>query len=138
MADTKRTTAYIYGFFDPRPERAGELRYVGKTEDSLVRRLSGHKFQSSKGEKAPLYCWMRKLVGLRLEPEMRPICIVDHDRINEMEIHLIAKARSLGFDLLNVMSGGDGWSIGVANPSVAEANRKRIWTDDQRAHLSLM
>jgi hypothetical protein len=57
----------IYGLIDPR-DRC--LRYIGKTHKRRELRLAEHIGLATEGRGAPVYEWIRSLLGESLEPEI--------------------------------------------------------------------
>lgn len=105
----------IYGLVDPRNQA---LRYVGKTSTALKKRLNKH-ITNSKYERGHRANWVRSLIKAGLRPEAFVIEVVDDDG-GESERHHIAMFKSLGCDLTNGTSGGDGGS------RTTEATRARM------------
>lgn len=107
----------IYGLIDP---RNSELKYIGKSCSGLrrPRRHWGHALQSDKNTKKAN--WIKKLLRLGLIPEVIVLEIHNsNDELIEAEIDLIAYYRSIGCNLTNIRTGGDGFSSEEA---------KQIWT----------
>ncbi len=97
---------YIYGLIDPRNELTIEnVRYVGKTKQSIWKRLCKH-VQDSKIGIAPVHKWIRKL---KLDGQ-RPVYILleecDENTWKETEKKYIALLRKSN-RLLNVTDGGE-------------------------------
>jgi hypothetical protein len=57
----------IYGLVDPRDR---SLRYIGKTHKRCEARLAEHVALAMEGNAAPVYGWIRSLLGNGLEPEV--------------------------------------------------------------------
>lgn len=93
----------IYGLADPRD---GQLRYVGKTVWTLERRLGRHLSASSRGKNRKDR-WIARLIAKDLRPEIFEIEVVDGSWV-EAERFWIAYFRSIGADLMNHTSGGEG------------------------------
>lgn len=118
----------IYALVDPRTD---EIRYIGRSTN-VKRRFNEHM---EKRETTAVGNWKYKLLTMGLKPILKMIEeIEDRSCLKEREIYWIAHGREQGWDLLNLTDGGDG----TLNPSehhraaIAEANRKRVWTDEQR------
>lgn len=92
--------AEIYGLYHP---ETGELRYVGKANDS-AKRLKSH-LRDAKSRRTPLYSWIGSLSKRGLVPVVRVLEVVDNWQAKEKE--LIALHRASGARLLNVAEGGD-------------------------------
>lgn len=113
--------AEIYGLYHP---ETGELRYIGKANDS-AKRLKSH-LRDVNRRMTPLYGWMRSLVKAGLVPCVRVLAVSDDWQAKEKE--LIAKHREEGFRLLNLADGGD-------EPLCSAETRKKnaIAINDKRA-----
>ncbi len=98
----------IYGLFDPETE---ELRYVGKTEEALSKRLAGHLAPSSMAEKSHKNNWIKQLARYGLKPRMRTIqklgSAATGEDLNGAEIYWIKFFRDQGCRLTNTTNGGD-------------------------------
>jgi hypothetical protein len=130
------------------------IRYIGLTGDSLKRRYYDH-YKCSVNTKKSSWVKSKKIIGLR--PKL--IIIENNLTLHEAkskEIYYISYYKSLGLNLVNGTSGGDG----LFNPSVevrkkiGDAHRgkkispehinvlkklgmNRIWTKEQREKASL-
>lgn len=86
------------------------VRYVGRTKpDSPERRLKAHVKDATAGRNYHVHHWIRKVqdsgdtvVAMTLESGLT------WEESGKREIHWISYYRSLGFDLTNMTSGGDG------------------------------
>lgn len=108
MGDFGRPTI-IYGLTDP---RTGELRYVGKTVNSMELRLRIH-LQAARSRKwgRPILRWIRSVVRSGSQPQIFEIeTIQAGGDWTEAERFWIAYFRSVGASLCNITSGGDGAS----------------------------
>jgi hypothetical protein len=96
-------TIKIYALIDPRTD---DIRYVGKTNQPLPRRLSAHLIEKSKCHRCN---WISELKRFGLVPLIEIIEEVK-EGINwqEREIFWIKHLRIVGFNLTNNTSGGDG------------------------------
>ncbi|TAK97633.1 MAG: hypothetical protein EPO08_21015 [Rhodospirillaceae bacterium] len=146
----------IYGLIDP---RNGELRYVGKSTSGL-KRPRQHIFPSMIKAAGDTYKtrWLRQLLAKNLKPDIEVLENCDSpEDLNEAERHHIAYWKFLGCRLTNLTSGGDGlcgyrhtdesrFKISKAlqrhstspqtSKRVAEANRERVWSAEDRKKLS--
>ena len=130
----------IYGLIDP---RTAALRYVGQTQQTLRRRLSGH-LRSPRGKHAhlPVSRWIAKLQRNGLEPMIEvldgPMQVADLDAAEQRHI---AVQRVAGAKLLNLCPGG-GASFGTWNmpaeaiQRIADSKRGRPRSPETRAKLS--
>lgn len=95
---------YIYALSDPRtPE---DYRYVGQTGGKPRLRLLKHISCARYQNKTKTNAWVRELLELGLEPKMTIIEQVPDEQLAEAEKYWIALYRGLGYDLLNMTSGG--------------------------------
>lgn len=101
-----------------------EYRYIGET-NNLKYRLYTHLFAARKSKKRwALLNWITKHVNLGEKIILTPICVCDRDTY---EITLIAKARELGWNILNIQDGG--------TTSGAMKNKKHSSETKQRMSL---
>lgn len=129
----------VYGLIDP---RSGGLRYVGKTERSAVARLKRHIHNAREGVKSHVYNWLRQLLAAGLKPEVE--VLERHETaeaLDEAERHFIAYFRSIGCDVVNLTSGGDG-SVGYRHTEQSKQKQRakmagRKLTPEHRASISL-
>jgi hypothetical protein len=120
----------IYALKDPRTDK---IRYVGKTNQSLKARISAHFMDKCKCLRIQ---WMGELKSLGL----RPVFIILESLESETpwqdrEIYWIAKMRSLGADLTNSTSGGEG------TPNLPKETRERMrktWLGRKHTPESIM
>jgi hypothetical protein len=92
--------ALIYGLIDPRNE---ELRYVGRTTNTLKKRWKEHiRDAKDLRDTAPRFAWIRELLSLGLQPEIFLIEEVTQDDMREAEGAWMAYFRYIGARLLNV------------------------------------
>jgi hypothetical protein len=92
--------AEIYALIDP---RSGDVRYIGKANDS-GKRLKSH-IRDSRRRTTPVYWWIRSLAKSKLEPDV--LVLSQCEDWEAEERRLIASARSRGVRLLNLADGGD-------------------------------
>jgi hypothetical protein len=114
-----RRDPLIYGLFDP---RTGELKYVGKAANGLVRCFS-HLCPSSLRDRTKKNGWLKSLLKKGLRPEWDVIERAPLESLSEREQFWIAYFKFIGCDLLNMTPGGDG-------------HHGRIWTPELRAKMS--
>lgn len=98
----------IYALSDPR--RPSAIRYIGKTEWSLTRRLSGHLCTSVKREKTYKSNWILSLLRENTSPKIWPIEICDSDAWESRERYWISFFKPLGL-LTNFTNGGEAGSF---------------------------
>lgn len=95
---------FIYGLCDPRD---GQLRYVGKTRGSIVKRLRKHMLEARSKKVGHKNRWISQLVSIGLKPDA--FCIEEAiGDGREEEIHHIAQFKSIGCRLTNMTLGGEG------------------------------
>ncbi|WP_080421237.1 GIY-YIG nuclease family protein [Burkholderia ubonensis] len=124
----------IYVLRDP---RTGAVRYVGKTVQTLARRLSAHMLRSA-AKRTHRDCWIAGLMAAGFEPVIECIATAGADWA-EREQFWIAHYRAAGCDLTNQTDGGEG-SPGI---EVSETQRRGMsqrqsmrMTSEYRRHLS--
>ena len=93
----------IYTLADP---DTGEVRYVGKTKNSLQHRLKQHIYETFR-YKSYKASWIK---GLLLNEKMPIIELLDetNEDWQSLESYWIAQFKSWGFKLVNMTEGGDG------------------------------
>lgn len=116
----------IYTLTDP---RTNEIRYVGKTVQSLNYRLACHIYQT-KRYRHHNSSWIKSLLKLNLRPIIEELDEVDESKWVETEIYWIAQLKAWGFKLNNHGKGGEG-IIGLkhtdeAKEKMSKAHKGRI------------
>jgi len=120
--------AYIYGLYDP---RTNEIRYVGKTKNSIECRLREHLCDARNimhGNKRrrinKRYAWIISLLIQGELPGIKLLEIVSLDNWKAREIHWIARLPCL----TNMTIGGDGGgtTLGMKFGPVPEERKKLI------------
>lgn len=106
---------YIYGLYDP---RTGELRYVGKTHQTLQMRLKRHMDDARRPAKASrhVYRWIGMLQRYNAMPVIRVIEVTDQEHWEERERYWIKHYRESGARLCNHADGGAGKPTKQKNP----------------------
>lgn len=116
---------FIYALADP---RTLEIRYIGKTEQTVERRLVEHvRHARAEKKRARIYIWIRALEREGLLPvalvlDERP----DRASLNEAERQCIALFRESGARLVNHTDGGDGGDTGGNKHPKDDEYRKKI------------
>ncbi len=106
-------TPIVYGLFDPITD---ELRYVGKTVNSIVARVTEHKSKANalikrKASGNHRDNWVASLLRRGLEPNFSVLaCCTSEEAALAAEIRMIALYTAAGFNLTNATSGGEGIS----------------------------
>ncbi len=88
-----------------------EIRYVGKTTQTLNRRCNGH---ISKRSNAHVTCWVKSLKKQNLFPKIQLLDEVDYQIWAETEKYWISQLRTWGFNLCNHSDGGESGREGVS------------------------
>jgi group I intron endonuclease len=131
---------YIYKLICP---ISGECRYVGKTVQTLNKRLYKHKYNKRKNP-SHKNSWLIQLENKGLLNEMKIELIGEYDIsvLNNKEIFWIAKLK--GYKLTNMTEGGDVGSLGhkhsdEAIKKISEAGKRRKGykhTDEAKKNIS--
>lgn len=96
----------IYGLICP---MSGEIRYIGKTEEELSRRLRNHLAEARNKLVSHKQRWLRKCLNLGVAPTMWLLEEVQQgESWQDRERAWIAKAVALGFKITNQTAGGEG------------------------------
>jgi group I intron endonuclease len=98
-----------------------EVKYVGKTTQSLEKRLNGHLHKKGKSY---VTSWIKSLKNKNLKPIIEEIDIVDNDNWSFWEQYYINLFKTWGFKLTNLSCGGESGKNGVK------------MTEKQKQHLS--
>lgn len=93
----------IYVLRDP---RTNSVRYVGKTVQTLARRLNAHILRSA-AKRTHRDCWIAGLIAVGLKPIIESVATAGADWI-EREQFWIGHYRASGCDLTNQTDGGEG------------------------------
>lgn len=103
-----------------------EIKYIGKTEKPLPRRLSLHIALSKKTKVSArhLINWIKSLLIENTSPKIELLDIVPENEWQFWEKHYISLFRSWGFDLTNETIGGDGGDTFSNNPNKEEIREK--------------
>jgi hypothetical protein len=125
----------IYGLLDTRPDRIGELRYIGKSTRGLVRAMERHNGRCGN--------WLKAIRGLGLRPDIDILFASETENETELfedEQLLISYYRFIGCDLTNLSCGGEGPRGHKKTPEhiakLAAANKGKIVTQETRNRLS--
>lgn len=99
---------YLYALAEP---DTGEIRYIGKTEDTVKRRLSKHMAPSSLRRKCHRTDWISSLKKRGMKPALIVLAEAElSEHLAAEEVAMIAFCRSVGFRLVNNTDGGEGAS----------------------------
>lgn len=121
----------LYVLLDP---ETYDPRYVGKSSSMFKR----------PNEKHSAYCesWRKSLKEKGLKPVVRVIGFYDdHEECVDDEIRWIAKFRKIGFDMTNIMDGGEGVTPGYKQTEehkakIAASNRGKKRTSESCLRIS--
>lgn len=126
-------TGFIYKLICP---TSGEVRYVGKTVQSLTKRLYKHQYERSRNpsKKNSWLIGLEKL-GLLFDVKIELVEECGIDKLNEREIFWIKFFKDSGCKLTNMTEGGDVGSLGHKHSQEAiEKIKKRA--KEPRAKMS--
>lgn len=113
----------IYKLIDP---ETNEIRYIGRTIQTLLNRLKKHLKADDKSHRVN---WIKSLSKKGLEPKIELICeTTTFDDCCELERFYINKYKKLGLKLVNMTDGGDG-SIGFKHSDETIIKLKTIATN---------
>jgi hypothetical protein len=105
---TKDRPCTVYGLASSADDR---IRYIGQTIRPLEVRLQKHILEAQSGGQTPKSRWIRKVLEQGYTINILPL--KENATHHEDEIKLIAEYRSQGYELLNLVDGGQG----CLNPS---------------------
>lgn len=97
----------IYVLRDPRTE---QIRYVGKTEETLSQRLYDHVYEAKRDHGCDRCIWIRELVTLCLQPVIELLEECSAVEWQKRERFWIEYGRTSGWNLTNSSDGGEGCS----------------------------
>lgn len=96
----------LYYLIDP---ITNDVRYIGRTKNTLSRRLNGHLSKARKGNKSHKNDWIRSILSKGLKPKIAEIKKVSGWRCSYLEeIKLIEEHLKEGYDLVNHYDRGIG------------------------------
>lgn len=113
---------HVYGL---RLRGSDNIRYVGKTIGTAEKRLKSHFKCARRGDKRPLYDWMRKY-GL---DQIEFVILDENDEpsvLSTLEVKWISDLREKGYSLLNLTDGGEGTPGWVPPPEWIEKVRAQV------------
>lgn len=97
----------IYTLKDP---ITNEIRYVGKTSNSLTERLQHHFYDLRRSKNKHKINWFKKLENLGLKPIIELLDEVDDNDWKFWERYWISQIKTWGFNLINYLEGGEGFT----------------------------
>lgn len=110
----------IYVLKDPKTQ---EIRYVGKTTQSLVARLGQHIGDSKKCKNHRAF-WIKKIIDSGTLPIIEEIDSCPYEESANLEIYYIAKYKAEGYNLVNDTDGGEG-NLGLKQKEESILKRKQ-------------
>lgn len=120
----------IYGIVCP---MSGEIRYIGKTNQSLEKRLIAHLTGARRGGESHKNRWIRKCLDAGLRPSMWLLeTIPEGESWQSRERKWIRRANELGFMLTNQTAGGEG--LDFIDPDEKQAYRQKLSISLKKAH----
>lgn len=87
-----------------------EIKYVGKTEISLLKRLYYHIWDIKRTKNKHKLHWFKNLTSQKLIPKIELLDEVTIDEWRFWEQYWISQIKSWGFNLINITDGGEGYS----------------------------
>jgi group I intron endonuclease len=149
METTVTASGFVYGL---RLSHESEYRYVGLTEGPVAVRLRRHLACARRGDRKPVYDWMRKHGPGSIVLDVLETVTTSRDDLGAAEVAWITRRREAGDRLLNVSAGGLGpsgvvWTVeqreaarrrstgrrGVSRPGTANPFYGKRHSDEQRA-----
>ena len=97
----------IYTLTDP---VTNKIRYVGKTTTDLDKRLRYHIYEINRSKNKHKIYWFKQLINIGLKPIIEVIDIVDDSNWGFWEQYWISQIKTWGFDLINCLEGGNGYT----------------------------
>lgn len=135
-----KINSIIYCLVDP---ISGDIRYVGKTTGTLLRRWQGH-ISHAKDMRNTTHrdYWIRSLSSKGEIPAIEEIesGMWDTDTCNAKEIYWISRFKELNYDLTNKTAGGDGGNIypvsSETRTKIRESSKRNWESHEYRAALA--
>ena len=100
----------IYTLKDP---ITNDIRYIGKTTQTLNRRLQIHVYKSRKSTTSHKKAWIKGLLNKGLKPIIEKFDEVSNDDWKFWEQYWISQFKAWGFKLTNTTAGGEGVDKGT-------------------------
>lgn len=86
------------------------MRYIGKTVNSPESRFKAH-IREGGATSSLMRSWINELKSLSLLPELHIVAKCEPSKVDELEMFYIAEHRSIGFELFNILRGGNGATL---------------------------
>lgn len=130
---TEEKLLLIYGLVDPNSK---QIKYIGKSSSGLIRPKSHSSPSSLKKDcNSKKVKWIISLLENDKKPE---IVVLDYsnsvEENNEKEIKYIKQYREAGFELFNILDGGNGLDISNHRKIIISVN---LVTKELKEHLSI-
>ena len=110
----------IYTLSDP---ITSEIRYIGKTVQTLQRRLDGHIMSAIRNRESSHKCnWIKQLYKNDLSPIIEAIEEIEETNWESTEQYWIAQFKAWNYKLLNMTDGGDG-------------NKNQIYSEERKQKM---
>lgn len=118
-----------------------EVRYIGKSESGIDRpRQHGHLSHLKKKAHLPSVRWISKLKSQGLDYKIETVEECDsRELLMEAEKFWIAQFRGLGFRLLNICDGGEGFTghhTDESKEKIRQSSTGRLHTEETRTQMS--
>jgi group I intron endonuclease len=134
----------IYCLIDP---ITNEIRYIGKTKNSLTKRLYEHLTKRNLKPNTHKNNWIKQLLSNKLKPIISLIELTDDKNWIEREIYHIKTLKEKGIKLTNTTEGGDG-ALGTKQTIESKEKRRKTMlskygsygikiTEEQKKSISL-
>jgi hypothetical protein len=130
--------SFIYGLTDP---RTGGVRYVGRTVSGM-RRPKMHGFPTILAKDHTYKAnWIRELRAAGLDYGIIILAEAEKEKLGEVEMEIIERAKKEGWLLTNLTGGGEGGHLGRKfsaehRAKISAANKGRKMSEEQRRKLS--
>lgn len=98
-----------------------EIRYVGKTVGTLIRRLNQHMCAQNRARNNHTCNWLNKLKQEKQRPIISLLDSVDNEVWEDMEKYWIEQLTQWGFKLTNTTPGGGCGSLGYTHTESAKS-----------------
>ena len=125
-----RDRVFIYTLSHP---ITNEIRYIGKTEQSLYNRYCEHVSLKNSRNNLNYHSknWIKSLLRNNLKPKIELLDIVNKDNWENEEIFYISYFKYLGFNLTNHQKGGGKGNLGLNWKISEEKIKNRIYKLEQ-------
>ncbi len=123
-------------------DQFGEVRYIGKTNFALEKRLEEHLSKSCLSFNTHKNNWIKSLLNKNIKPNIQSIAFAhNEEELNAMEIYWIKFFKEQGYRLVNGTNGGDGVSGHKHSKEtlrrLSDSHKGIKNTPEQRAKISM-